>query len=649
MVEKGAEVTEEKKEKRGSRIPAGWPAQAMRIITALFGVYVLLYVGGFLSMAGIYVYTGQHNILVMIVVMVLVFLQVPIHKTAAKSHVPWYDYVLLLLGVVANGYLFVDYWAILDTAKLSTSQIILGIIDIVLILEMCRRTVGAVLAAMGLFFVLHPLLANHFPSFLFGNAISLERVVGSLYLYPEGIYGSILQVITGLVMVFIILGAILEVSGAGEFFINLALSLVGTLRGGPAKVAVIGSTLMGTITGSSIANASVIGTITIPLMTRIGYTPLFAASVEAVASNGSQIMPPVLGIAAFLMVDFLQVPYRTVILAAIIPGLLYYFSLMCMVHFEANKRGLTGIPREEVPELKKVLKEGWYYLTPVIVLVYFLIFAEYSAQTACAYAILTIIPLSFLKKKSRLGVNKLTTSFSRGIQGSNTLIAVGSLAGILVASINITGVSVRMSSGLIEISGGSAFILLLLTGITCVILGGGLPTSAIYLLCATLVAPALIKSGITPIVAHFFIMYMGMSALITPPIGMAAFTTAAIAGTGFIKTCVSACILGVLTFVAPFYLVYRPALLIVGWSWTDIFTATLLSAMSTLLLALGIIGHFSKPLKWPFRILALLAGFAMIRGIWTIDMIGIAVGVFIILWQLLGGKFSAVRAVKASP
>jgi TRAP transporter 4TM/12TM fusion protein len=643
------DVTEQKEKRSKLRIPAGWPAQAMRIATAILGAYVVAYVGGFFSWINVYIYSGQHNIVIMIFAMTLVFLQIPANKKKKDRSVPWYDYLLVLLSLTVNGYLFWDYWAILDTATLSPLQITFGIIDIILVLEMCRRAVGLFLAVMAVFFVMHPLLANYFPSFLHGNAISLERVIGSLYLYPEGIYGSILQLITGLVMVFIIFGAILKASGAGEFFIKLALSVAGTMRGGPAKVAIIGSTLMGMITGSAIANAATIGVLTIPMMMRVGYKPIFAAAVEAVASNGSQIMPPVLGIAAFLMVTFLGVPYRTVMIAAVVPGLLYYFSLMVMVHLEAGRRNLPTMPREEVPKLTKVLKEGWYYLVPVLLLIYLLVIAQYSAQTACVWALLTVIPLSFLNKENRLGIKKLTTVFSQGILATNTLIAVGALGGILVASINITGVGLRMSAGLIEISGGSQFILLTLTAIAAILLGGPLPASATYLLCATLIAPALIQSGLQPVVAHFFILYFGISAMISPPVAMAAFTTASIAGTSFQKTGWYACRLGMLTFIAPYYMVYRPAMLSLNASGFEIFHAIVMVAISIILLCIGQIGYLLKPISWPLRIAVLLAGFAMIPNYWVLDAIAIAILVVLFLWQFLGERVFTPRAAAAPP
>ncbi|MFH0914196.1 MAG: TRAP transporter permease [Chloroflexota bacterium] len=639
---------------RRIRVFTGWPARLVTGATALFAIYVLLYIGRVFTFFGLYIYPVQHSAISLLFAMVLCYLLFPARRAGASKKIPWYDLVAILLSMVVNVYLIANYDEILSFQRpANVLEITLGCIDIVLILEAVRRSVSPILTILGILFAIYPLISNYMPGFLYGPAIDFQQVITIFYLFPEGIYGRILQIFSNLLIVFLLFGAFLAVSGAGQFFIDVALALVGHIRGGPAKVAVIASALLGTINGSSMANAATSGVITIPLMKSIGYKPTFAAAVEAVASNGGQIMPPVMGLAAFLMVDFLEVPYRTIVIAGFLPAILYFIAVLCMVDFEAAKNNLRGIPRQDLPSLRKTLAGGWFYLLPIAVLVFFMMVLQYSAETSCIYALATMVAVSFFKKESRMGPRKLVAALSQGVRTIPDIGCVIALAGILTISLSLTGLDVRMTGGLIGVAGGNLFLLFVLTAVIALILGMALPTSGTYLLCAMLLAPSLVKMGTIPIVAHFFVLYYGVAALITPPICVVVFITASIAGAPFLKTGLTAVRLGLVTFVVPFIFVYSPELLMIG-SVGQIVLASVTAIIGVIFLAGAMEGYFLDSTTWPIRVLLLVAGLTMIVPGWMTDVIGVAAGALALLWQIglrkgvLGKKIPASSGNKVS-
>jgi TRAP transporter 4TM/12TM fusion protein len=552
---------------------------------------------------------------------------------ASRGRIPWYDVLAILLSVVVNAYLYINYEDILRVRRPAGDlEMVLGVIAVVLIFEAVRRAVSLFLSVLGLLFVIYPLVNNYLPGFLYGQAISFRRVISILYFYPEGIYGPILQMFSTLLIVFLIFGAFLEVSGAGGFFIKLAMALVGHVRGGPAKVAVIASSLFGTINGSSMANAATTGVITIPLMKSIGYKPHFAAAVEAVASNGGQIMPPVMGLAVFLMTQFLGVPYQTLVIAGTIPAILYYIAVLLMVDLEAAKTGLSGMSRQELPSLRKTLAEGWPYLLPIAVLVWFLMVLKYSAETACLYALIILVVVSFFKKDMRMGPQKLIKALAQGVRTIPDIGSVVALAGMLTAALAITGLDVRTTGGLVNLAGGNLFALLILTGVIGMILGMGLPTTGVYVLCAMLLAPALIRMGVLPLAAHFFVLYYGITALITPPICVTAFITANIAGASFMKTGFTAMRLGIVTFIMPFLFIYNPELLMTGPP-AKIALATLLATICVILLSGAMEGYLLGKMTIVVRAMLLVGGLLIIAPGTVFDIIGVALGALAVLWQ----------------
>lgn len=434
------------------------------------------------------------------------------------------DLLMIALLSFSTAYLILDFEELVYRVGLPTIlDLVTGAIYIVSVLEMSRRTIGLTLPLLAIVFLLYATFGANFPGMLGHKGYSLERIISHIFMTSDGIFGIPLGVSSTFVALFILFSAFLDVSGAGTFFISLANSLVGRFRGGPAKVAIIASSCFGTISGSAAANVVGTGTFTIPLMKSIGYRPHFAGAVEAVASTGGMIMPPIMGAGAFIMAEFLGISYFEVAAAAAIPAILYYVAIFTMVHLEAVKNELSGIPREKIPRLKLVLKEGWYLLFPLGVLIYLLGITRTSPMKAAFWSIFAFFCISFPFKNTRLTLGKLFSCLEKGAKNILPVASACACAGIIVGVLMLTGLALRFSTLLIEISRGSLPLLLALSMVASIILGMGLPATVCYILLAVLAAPAIIKLGVSPLAAHLFVFYFGCISNITPPVAMAAF------------------------------------------------------------------------------------------------------------------------------
>jgi TRAP transporter 4TM/12TM fusion protein len=415
--------------------------------------------------------------------------------------------------------------------------------------------------------------------------------------------------------------------------------MMGRYRGGPAKVAVLASSLFGSINGSGAANVAATGVITIPLMKKLGYKPHYAAAVEAVASNGGQIMPPVLGLTAFLIMDFLGVSYLKIVLAAIIPALLYYAALFIMIHLEAVKTGIQGLPRSELPSIKKTFLDGWPFLVPMILLVT-LLGLQFSAQTAVLYAIGALILASWLKKDTRMGWRKISQALDEGLKVIPSIGVIICMAGILIGVMEVTGVGLRLTGGLVALAGGNMFILLLVTAACALVLGMGMPGVAVYVLLAIILAPALVQAGLPPLVAHFFVMYYGITSLLTPPVCLISFIAAGIADAPYMKTGWQAMRLGIVVYLVPFMFAYGPELMLIGKP-LDIAIAVVTAFAGVVLLSAGIEGYLFRTLKWFERIFFLAGGVLMMIPLPLYTYIGIGIGATLMLLQFIGRRTAA--------
>ena len=529
-----------------------------------------------------------------------------------------YDLLIILL------ILFVQLWTIWDIETFTLrygdkyiGDIIVGSILMFLVLDATRRAVGWAMVFVAGFFMFHALYAHKFFGFFYGPPTRLAKFIDTLFMTSDGIYGIPLYVASTYIVLFIIFGGILIRSGVGRFFVDLAVALTGHRTGGPAKAAVVASGMTGTVYGSAVANVVTTGSFTIPLMKNYGYRAKFAAAVEACASSGGQITPPIMGAAAFIMAEFLEAPYSYVILAAIIPAFLYFTTIYFMVHIEAEKHGIEKIDKSMLPNVIEVLKGGWHMLLSLVVLIGLLIYG-YTAMKAGFWAIVSVIILSFFKKNTRMSVVDLLGAFESGIKSTVPVTIACACAGIIIGSVFVSGLGLKFTQSVIELSGGMLFPLLCLTAISAIILGMGMTTTAVYITVAALIVPSLIQSGILPVAAHMFAFYFGVVSTITPPVALASFAGAAIAKSPPMATAVESSKVGIAKYIVPFAFIYNPSLLMEGPIEYSIYS------LITVLLAywcmtLGLEGWFNGALN-PFkRILSLIGSvFLLIPPMQTI-------------------------------
>jgi TRAP transporter 4TM/12TM fusion protein len=489
------------------------------------------------------------------------------------------------------------------------------------------------------------------PGLLYAQGSSWQRIATYLYLDASGILGIPLTVAASVVVAFIFFGQALYAVGGDKFITDAALIAMGKYRGGPAKVSVVSSALFGTVSGSAVANVAVDGAITIPLMKRTGYPSHIAAAIEAVASNGGQITPPVMGAAAFLMAEFLNIPYGQIALAAAVPAALYYLALFTQVDLEAAKHGLGGLPREQIPKLRGLMRFGWVFLFPLGFLIYVLMFDNWEAGKAGMATVVMTFIVGVLQKETRPTLAKVFNCIENTGRTLLDIVVITALAGLVIGALQLSGLTFKLSLLLVTLSGGNVLALLGLTALVCVLLGMSLPTAVVYITLAVLVAPALAQLGIDPLAAHLFLFYFGMLSLITPPDCLATYTAAAIAHSDFWKTGWTGMRLGIAAYVVPFAFALHPALILRG-SLSDILFAVVASSIGTFLLAVGCAGYLFRPFTWITRSLFCLAGLLLMlptwQGAWLIaDVAGFMLGAGLLVWER--AKASPAGSRSAAP
>lgn len=515
---------------------------------------------------------------------------------------------LLLIGLV----IFVQLWTLWDIDEFhmrygekETPDLIVGGILILIVLEATRRAVGWAMVLITGFFVLHALYANYFFGFFYGPPVRFGKFIDTLFMSSDGIFGIPLHVCATYIVLFIIFGAMLIRSGAGRFFIDLAVALTGHRIGGPAKASVVASGFMGTVSGSAVANVVTTGSFTIPLMSRVGYRPRFAAAVEACASSGGQITPPIMGAAAFIIAEFLAVPYVDVIIAAAIPAALYFITIYFMVHLEAEKHGVAQLSRDELPRAGEVLKRGWHLLIALLVLIA-LLMVGYTPMKSAFFGIAALIGLSFINPSTRMSPIDLLAALEAGIRATVPVAIACACAGLIIGSVFVSGLGLKFTQSVIDIADGNLLALLALTGVAAIILGMGITTTAVYITVAALIVPAVIKAGVEPMAAHMFAFYFGVVSTITPPVALAAFAAAAISKTPPMATAVEATRVGIAKYIAPLVFVYNPSLLFIGPLWLTALSAVLATA-GLWSLSVALEGWFRGALAGMQRVALLIA------------------------------------------
>ncbi len=591
---------------------AGYVYIAAALGLSLFALYT--------AVTGVMVDMVQRGT-VLLFVMVMVFT-----KPISQEETKWY--VKLLMGLLLIGssasliYQIANYRNLaVSMGAINETEMVLGVVLIVALWTATKLRVGWPIVIISGIFALYA----HFGSYLTGmishRGYSVTRIISHLVVGTNGIFGTPLGTAATMVVMFILFGSFLEASGGTTFFMDLAIALTGRSRGGPAKAAVVSSALMGTISGNAASNVVTTGTFTIPLMKRTGYKSHVAGAVEAVASTGGQIMPPVMGAAAFIMAEMIGTSYSSIALAAIIPSVLYYVSVFFMVHFEAVKNDVSRMDADSIPDLKSIWKMNWHTLISIVVLVGALVMG-YSTVRAALLGIVTAFVCSYFRKHTRITLKKLYEALVSAAEGVITVAIACACAGIIIGVVSLTGLGLKLSSLIIAVSHGYLLLALVLTFIALFILGMGMPTAAAYIMVATLVAPGLQQMGLPTIAAHMFCLYGAVLSAITPPVALAAYAAAGIAKDNPIKIGFTACKFGLVAFIVPFFFAYQPALLWIG-SATEVATSFVTATVGVVALSAGIQGYARRAVAWPLRLMAVAGGLLMIYPGWATDAAGL--------------------------
>ena len=568
------------------------------------------------------------------------FLVFPAKKGVQKTnHLPWYDAILMVCGTGAFLYFAANAIPIQQVSRLDWFQIAVGVVGILALAEVCRRSVGLpilIIAACLIAYAFIWGLPN--PSF-FGR---LNRVVKSLFYSKDGILSTPVNVCSKFIVVFIIFGAFLERSGIADFFINISNAIVGGFSGGPAKVAVVVSAMEGMVSGSSVANTVGSGSVTIPLMKKTGYKPEFAAAAEASASTGGQIMPPIMGAAAFLMAENIGVPYGDIVVRAILPAVLYFAGVFIAVHLEAKKEGLRGLSKEELPKLLPLLKQS-YLLLPLVLLVYLVGTSQRSIQYAAALAILAVIVVGLFNKENRITPKRIWEALAAGGQGMITVAAACGIAGIIAGVITMTGLANVIINGIVALAGNEVIIALVLTMLCCIVLGMGVPTTANYCIMAATCAPILMRMGVPALAAHFFVFYFGIVADLTPPVALAAYAGAAIAQANPMKTAFTATKLAIGAFIVPYVFALNPAMLFIDTGVGEVILICITSLIGIFAVSAALQGYFLKHMTWYQRLISLAGGLLLIYPGIVTDTIGLSLVAVVLIIQLISRKQAALN------
>ena len=612
------------------RLWEGKPRFAVNCVLALFSLFCL-YVTLFASWLEELRLTTFVAWIVFIGILVF-----PAKKSHQRvNHIPWYDWIIMIVGTGAFLYFAFNAKTIIQQGtKFSDVQIVIGILGVLALAEVCRRSVGLPILIVAACFLIYAFTAGLANPTLWGK---VKYIIRYLFYSKEGILSTPINVCSKFIVVFIIFGAFLERTGIADFFINVANSLLGSLPGGPAKVAVVASALEGMVSGSSVANTVGSGSVTIPLMKRTGYDPEFAAAAEASASTGGQIMPPIMGAAAFLMADYVQIPYSQIALKAILPAVLYFAGIFVAVHLEAKKLGLRGLSREELPKLRPLLKKV-YLLLPLVLLVYLVSTSTRSIQYAAAIAIVAAIAVSMFDKDNRITPKRLLEALAAGGQGTITVAAACGIAGIIAGTITMTGLANMLINGIVVLAGDQVFIALVLTMVCCIVLGMGVPTTATYCIMAATCAPILIRMGVPTIAAHFFVFYFGIVADLTPPVALAAYAGAAIAQASPMKTAITATKLAVAAFIVPYVFALNPALLFVDTNVWGVVSISITAFIGITAVSASLEGYLHTHMSWYQRLICCAGGLMLIFPGTVTDVGGILLVGAVFAMQYLGGK-----------
>jgi len=617
-----------------TRVWEGLPRQILRYTMALFTVF-LIWMNLFATWD-----ERIRRCLFLGVIILFVFALYPMRKNGVsrKNYIPWYDIVLAIAGAFPYFYYVLNLKTIVAKAtRIGNLEIALGIIGILILAECCRRVVGIPILCVATAFILYAYLPA-------GKAI--KYIIYNLFYTTTGVIGTPIGVCSTFIVLFIVFGAFLEATGIANFFIDCANAVAGSATGGPAKVAVISSALCGMVSGSSVGNTVTTGAVTIPLMKKTGYPAEFAGAVEAAASTGGQIMPPIMGAAAFLMAEIVGVPYAEIIKRAILPAFLYFAGIFLMVHFKAKKMGLRGLPKEELPKLNKILPKI-YLLAPLVILVYMIITGFTMARSAI-FATLACIVVSMFDKENRMTPSSFVDALENGTKNTLSVAVACGIAGIIAGVVTMTGLGQLFIStivgiaNIVEIPQLRLLIALFLTMLCCIILGMGVPTTANYIIMATTCAPILtIGMGMNVLAANMFVFYFGIVADITPPVALAAYAGAAIAKAPPMKTAFNATRLAIAAFIIPYIFAFNNSMLFIDTTPLEVIQVVITSCGGMFLIAAGLMGYMLREINWIIRVLCVAAGLLMIIPETISDVVGLGILVALLIVQTMANRKDA--------
>ena len=623
-----------------TRVWEGKPKLIVSIVLALFSVFCI-YVTLFAS------WLEEIRLSSFVGLIVLIgYIVFPAKKGVQKvNHMPWYDIVIMIAGTASFFYFtFNAYGIIQQGAKFETYQILIGLVGIAALAELCRRSVGLPILIVAAAFIVYALIWGLVNPTFMGR---LNYLVRSLFYSKEGILSTPINTCSKFIVVFIIFGAFLERTGIADFFIQAANAVVGGFSGGPAKVAVVASALEGMVSGSSVANTVGSGSVTIPLMKRTGYKPEFAAAAEASASTGGQIMPPIMGAAAFLMADYVAKPYSEIIVMAILPAILYFTGIFISVHLEAKKLGLRGVQRSELPRFGQLAKK-LYLLLPLVILIYLVSSNTKTIQTAAAIAIVAAVIVSLFNKGNRITPKRFLEALAAGGQGTISVAAACGIAGIIAGTITMTGLANVIINGIVALAGDQVIIALFLTMICCIVLGMGVPTTANYCIMAATCAPILVRMGVPLVAAHFFVFYFGIVADLTPPVALAAYAGAAIAQSNPMKTALQSTKLAIAAFIVPYAFALNPVMLFIDVTGPiQVASIIITSLVGIFGVASALEGYIFVKMNPVQRVMAAAGGLLLIDPRVLTDIIGIALVAVVIGWQVFTKKRGTVMKAAA--
>lgn len=606
---------------------------------AIFWTAVIIALYHFITSFIGYPATHKHRSLHVAMMLFMTFFLYPASKNSSRKKPTWYDILFAGLSISVALYVWINYSSFINRmGSPNTMDIIMGTILIVMVLEGSRRISGWPLVILSLVFISYGLLGQYMPGIFTHRGYNWAKLVNHIFINTEGIYGTSVNVAASYIFLFILFGSVMNKSGMGQFFNDIALALAGHTKGGPAKVAVMASGFLGSINGSAVANVVTTGAFTIPLMKKTGYSKEFSGSVEASSSVGGQLLPPIMGAAAFIMAEMLGVKYGAIVISAAIPALLYYLGILIQVQLRADKNNLTGIPKEDLPKVKDVMKARGHLMIPILFLLFMLLFSGKTVIFSAFLTIVVTIVVSMLKPETRMSFKDILEAFEQGTRSAVSVAVACAVVGIIIGVVSLTGFGLNMANAIIQIGNSNLLVTLVLTMITCMILGMGLPSIPAYLITATIAAPALIQIGVPAIAAHMFVFYFAMFANITPPVALASFAAAGISGGDPMKTGIQSVKLSLAGFIVPYMFVYNTSLLLLDTTAFVAIRVVITSIIGVLMIGITTEGYVYTKLSMMIRPIVFVGAILLITENVYQDCIGLAILIVIVILQKAKAK-----------